>query len=80
MITAEELIDRVFDAADFESGVHLEANWIAGVVILADVLLRKDEFQREKLLRGLDRELRDACTGITQILHRGHPQIADWGK
>jgi hypothetical protein len=71
MSTAEEEIDRVFAAADLDSGKHLETKWIMGVVMLADVLLHKDELEREKLLNGLWREIRDALVGIPKIMQTG---------
>ena len=70
-MTEQQLVDRIFAAADLESGEQLEAKWIAAVVMLADCLLRKDEFEREKLLSGLWREIRDALSGIPKIMKTG---------
>jgi hypothetical protein len=68
------LIDAVFDVAlagtDAEMRARKETLWIIGVTLLADVLLRTDQLGRERLLRGLERELRDAMAGITQNMTR----------
>lgn len=68
----EDLIDRIFDAPDFEN-LPPEDKWVAGVVLLADVLLRKDPFEREKLLNGLWRELREAIATIPIIQRTATP-------
>jgi hypothetical protein len=42
--------------------------WVAGTVILADVLLRTpDQFTRERLLRNVENELREAIAIIPTI-------------
>jgi hypothetical protein len=42
--------------------------WVIGTTILADVLLRtQDQFTRERLLRGLENELREAMAIIPTI-------------
>ena len=67
-ITAEEegFVDRVFDGA--AEGDHLDdAKWAVGITLLAGVLLRKDERERERKLNSLWREIRDAIAGIPKI-------------
>jgi len=47
------------------------ALWIIGTVILADVVLRCDnEFTKERLLRGVQNELREAIAIIPTIQDR----------
>jgi hypothetical protein len=64
---AEALVDRVFYAADLGSGQQLDAKWVAGLVLITDVLLRADEFTRERLIRGLPQELRAALAGLATL-------------
>src|SRR5262249_40721082 len=64
----EAIIDRTFAIT---KGVPNDEKWIAGIVLLADVLLRKDEFTQQRLLAGLTSELRAALHGITKIMHEG---------
>jgi hypothetical protein len=64
---AEDLVDRVFCAADLGGGQQLDAKWVAGLVLMTDVLLRADEFTRERLIRGLPQELRTALAGLVAL-------------
>ena len=50
---------------------HAHAMWTIGTVICSDVLLRCDnEFTRERLLRGVQNELRQAIAIIPKIQQR----------
>ena len=66
------LVDAIFNTVlrgtDADIGAHKNAVWIAGVTLLADVLLNTDPFNRERLLRGLVSELRDSTARLSQLL------------
>jgi hypothetical protein len=80
-MTADELITRVFEIAhaapDAESEARKETLWVIGVTLLADVLLSKDEIEREKLLNGLWRELRAALADIPEIVRTGQADMKE---
>ena len=68
----EALIDTVFhaiDAGDFSE----DSRWIVGVTLIADVLLRADELNRERLLRNVVPELRNALAEIPEIQRQERP-------
>ena len=81
MSNDQDLVDHIFALAldDGTIGAEREARntalWTAGIVLLADVLLRSPELTRERLLRGLDRELREALADIPQIMQQGPPAL-----
>lgn len=76
------LLDKVLGAAASPDGPlddeRARTLWTCGIVVLADVLLRTDHFTRERLIRGVDHELREACDGITAIMTHG-PSAAPKG-
>jgi hypothetical protein len=69
------LVERILDVG-LESGADLNVRWTAGIVLLADCLLRLDEFNRERLLRGLEGELREALRRIPEIQRNGHNPVS----
>jgi hypothetical protein len=75
-MTEEALIDAVFDVALAGNidAVRMRTLWVVGVTLLADVLLRSDGFNRERLLRGLVQELRGALVDIPEIMRTGGPK------
>jgi hypothetical protein len=64
------LIDKVFAVALVE-GADLNEKWVAGIVLLSDVLLRLDEFTQARTLAGITAELRAALHGIREIQNNG---------
>ena len=74
MTDPQALVDQIFAVALDDGPVGAErrdrntALWIAGVTLLADVLLRTDQLNRERLLRGLERELREALVVIPALM------------
>jgi hypothetical protein len=75
-MTEEALLDAVLDVAlagDIDTD-RMRTLWALGVTLLADVLLRSDEFTRERLLRGLVQELRGALVDIPEIMRTGGPK------
>jgi hypothetical protein len=42
--------------------------WIGGLAVAAVALRRMDPFTRERVLRGVERELRDDLTGIAKLI------------
>jgi hypothetical protein len=71
-MNGQALLDRIFDVAlegtDADIKARKDALWIAGTVLLADVIGRADFFTRERLLHGIERELRDALTEIERLM------------
>jgi hypothetical protein len=68
------LIERILDVG-LMSGADANTKWTAGLVLLADVLLRQDEFTVARTLAGLTSELRAAMHGITEIQRNGHNPV-----
>jgi hypothetical protein len=71
--TDEDLVDRIFAAAGLEHDQQLEVKWTAAVTLAAHVLGRLDDVARERKLRGLTDEVREALTSIKKIM-RGELQ------
>jgi hypothetical protein len=76
----EALVNAVFDLAlPKEDGaidsVRSHTLWVIGTVLLADVLLRTpDKFTKERLLRGVQNELREAIALIPKIKSPNGPK------
>jgi hypothetical protein len=72
MMSERGLVDAIFKAVLSGTDTDIEgrrgAIWIAGVTLLADVLLRTDPFNRERLLRGLVSELRESTDRLSELL------------
>jgi hypothetical protein len=66
-----ELVDRIFDIAGLDHDQNLDAKWVAGITLLAHVLRRENEVARERRLRGLEKDVREALTAIEKIGHAG---------
>jgi hypothetical protein len=62
------LIDRIFEVVERTDS---NTKWVAGITLLADVLLRQDEFTAARTLAGLTSELRAAIHGIQEIQRTG---------
>jgi hypothetical protein len=77
MMSEKALIDAIFDIAlagnDADIAARRQVLWVVGITLLADVLGRADEFNRERLLRGLEKELRGALADIEQIRRTPYP-------
>src|SRR5262249_16417607 len=73
----EALVDAIFELALPKEDGEIDAErkhtlWVIGTVILADVLLRtRDEFTKERLLRGVQGDLRQAIAMIPTIQRTG---------
>jgi len=74
MLSEEALLDSIFEAAlkgcDVNVSARKNALWNAAVCLLADVFRETDPFNRERLLRGLEAELRDSVAHLDQLLKR----------
>ena len=74
MLSEEALLDSIFEAAlkgcDVNVSARKNALWNAAVCLLADVLRETDPFNRERLLRGLEAELRDSIAHLNELLKR----------
>ena len=65
MMTERALVDAIFrtvlEGTDGDIEARRNGLWVAGITLLADVLLScRDELERERLLNGLWREFRAA--------------------
>jgi hypothetical protein len=73
----QALVDAVFDIALAGDDAAIKARgstlWIIGTTLLADVLGRADELKRERMLRGLEGELRNALAEISGYLRGSSP-------
>jgi len=69
------MIERILHVG-LESGADCQTKWTAGIVLLADVLLRQDEFTVARTLAGLTAELRAALHGIQEIQRNGHNPVS----
>jgi hypothetical protein len=77
MMDAQQLADAVFDIAFKGDDAAIKSRgstlWVIGTTLLADVLGRTDELNRERLLRGLECELRAALTEISGYMNGSSP-------
>ena len=67
------LIERILDVG-LMSGADSRTKWVAGIVLLSDVLLRQDELSQRRMIAGLPNELRAALESIPQIMRDGRLQ------
>ena len=71
---AEAFLSRVLDIAfegqDMGPEEAADVQWIAGLSIAAHALRQSDPFTRERLLRGVEDELRSDLAGIERIEQR----------
>src|SRR5262249_19135617 len=69
--TEQELIDAIHKAAlegtQGETHLHKSALWVASVTLMADVLLRSDEFTRARLMHELPERLRRAMEHLAEV-------------
>jgi hypothetical protein len=72
MMDATDLIDFVSNAALLACGgnvrAHKAALWDVAVALLADCLRNSDQLSRERMLRGVEDELRDAVAHLERLL------------
>jgi hypothetical protein len=59
-------LDQLFSTI-YASNSNAEEVWIAGLVVACVALRRTDELTRERLLRNVERELRQDLVGISKI-------------
>lgn len=72
--TEQSIIDRTFAITE---GVPNDEKWVAGITLLADVLLRQDEFSQARMLAGLTSQLREALHRIPEIMRTGRSPNAE---
>jgi hypothetical protein len=77
-MNGQPLVDAIFEVAfegnDADIKARKDVLWIIGTTLLADVLGRSDFFTKERLLRGVQQELRDALTEIERLMRTGKPK------
>ena len=72
MLSEEDLVDFITQAALLACNADVKAHrkplWDACIAIMADCLRTTDEFSRERLLHGLEDELRTSIVRLDQLL------------
>jgi hypothetical protein len=72
MLSEPDLLDAIFETVlrgcDVDIKARKNAIWNAAVCLLADVLRETDPFNRERLLRGIEAELRGSVAHLDQLL------------
>jgi hypothetical protein len=72
MLSERALVEAIFNTAlrgaAGETAARRDALWTAATTLMADVLLSYDPFNRERLLRGLEKELRVATKHLAQCI------------
>jgi len=72
MLDEQDLIDFITKAAllacNADARAHKKALWDSCIAILADCLRTSDEFTRERLLHGLEDELRGSIVQLDKLL------------
>jgi hypothetical protein len=83
MMNERDLVDAIFKTAlagsDGDITARKNALWITAVTLMGDVLLNSDPFTRERLLRGLENELREGMADLSKLMGRPgpYPQAAN---
>ena len=74
MLSEPDLMEAIFETVLRGCDVNVKARknaiWNACLAMMADVLRETDPFNRERLLRGLEAELRDSVAHLDQLLKR----------
>ena len=72
MLSEEALLDSIFETVLRGCNVDVKARksaiWSACIAMMADVLRETDPFNRERLLRGIEDELRKSIVELDQLL------------
>jgi hypothetical protein len=64
-------LDKIF-ATIYGSSADVEGTWITGLAVACVALRRTDQLNRERLLRGVERELREDLAGIAVVEAKNH--------
>jgi hypothetical protein len=67
----DKIVNTVLEGTDADVGAHRNTIWVACITIIADCLRTADPFTRERLLRSLEKEVRDSIERLSQLLD-GH--------
>ena len=74
MMSERDLTSAVFKVAlegcDGEVEARREALWIAALTLLSGVLMTFDPFSRERLIRNLERDLRESLVTLPAEIER----------
>jgi len=74
MLSEPDLMEAIFETVlrgcDVDVKARKSAIWNACLAMMADVLRETDPFNRERLLRGIEAELRDSVAHLDQLLKR----------
>jgi hypothetical protein len=72
MLSERALVEAIFNTAlrgtAGDTAARREGLWTAATTLMADVLLSYDPFNRERLLRGLEKEMRAATKHLAQCI------------
>jgi hypothetical protein len=79
MMDERALVNAIFETAlrgcDADVSARRNALWKAAVCLLADVLRETDPFNRERLLRGIEAELRESVAQLDQLLRQSSGRL-----
>jgi len=77
MLSEEALLDSIFETVlrgcDVDVKARKNAIWNACLAMMADVLREADPFTAERLLRGVENELRESIAHLSQLLQPTSP-------
>jgi len=72
MLSEADLLDSIFETVLRGCNVDVKARksaiWNACLAMMADVLRESDPFTAERLLRGVEAELRESVAHLAQLL------------
>jgi hypothetical protein len=72
MLSDRDLFDSItttaLEGCDANVSARKNAIWNAACTLLADVLRQHDPFNRERLLRGIEAELRESMAHLDRLL------------
>jgi len=77
MLSETELLDVIFQATlkgcDVNVSARKQTIWDACLAMMGDVLRESDPFTAERLLRGVEAELRESVAHLSQLLQPTSP-------
>ena len=65
------MLDKIFDTIE-SSNADTDAVWISALAFAGVVLRRTDQLGRERLLRGIERQLREDLAAFADIEAQKH--------
>jgi len=77
MLSEPDLLDSIFETAlrgcDVDVKARKQTIWSACIAMMADCLRESDRFTAERLLRGVEAELRESTAHLATLLDPSPP-------